>query len=333
MALTPLDFSGLDEVLERENTPAPKNQVAAVLALPIDEIVRDENQPRKTFDQTRLEELAASIKQFGVQQPIYVRPKDDTGYHKIVYGERRWRAARLAGLETIPSVIGNDPKTFSEYAQINENKQRDDLNALEIALFIQERLQNGDEGTFIAQQLGENKSYITRHLSILEAPSVIREAFDTGRLTGPNHVYELNLIYKKNPDAVIKLLSKPGEITLRQIRNITTYKDGDKADVSALDMPIVSPAQITKSSKTEQNLNKVATSQLSSSEEPKQTEQTSFVQRIVTKKLLYGTYNGQPVTVLLDRPCRVIVKYEADGNEEEIDLELLDNLSMIDAKA
>ena len=105
---------------------------APAATLPLSQIESCRNQPRRSFDPEKLEELAESIRQHGVIQPLTVR-KLSSGYYQIIAGERRWRAARMAGLEDIPAVvIEADDRTAMELAMI-ENLQREDLNPIEEA--------------------------------------------------------------------------------------------------------------------------------------------------------------------------------------------------------
>ena len=99
--------------------------------IPIDEIIRDEDQPRREFTTESLEELASSIKEHGVLNPIIVT-RDD-GKYKIVAGERRWRASKLAGLDTVPAIVRTLDAQNRLEISIIENAVRDDLNAIELA--------------------------------------------------------------------------------------------------------------------------------------------------------------------------------------------------------
>src|SRR6478672_5520546 len=112
-------------------------------SLPIDKIRTNENQPRKTFYQESLEELAASIKERGVLQPITVRPLagKDAGLYEIVMGERRYRASKLAGLTHIPAIVKNLSDEEAQADALLENFQREDMNPIEKARAIQGLLQ------------------------------------------------------------------------------------------------------------------------------------------------------------------------------------------------
>jgi ParB family chromosome partitioning protein len=222
-------MKGLDidlDALDSDDVPAagaaiPENQVGIVLELPLDKCY-SEAQARTIFE--GLESLAESMKKHGQMQPIKVAAEDLSGLHKILQGERRWRAARIGGLPTIKVIVEDDARQMTSYAQVAENKDRDGLKPIEFALFIQDRITKfGEKKKFIAEQLGEDASFITRHLAILEAPAPIREAFDAGRLAGADHVYDLSRIHAKNPEAVEEFLAtaQETEITRRQIQDLS----------------------------------------------------------------------------------------------------------------
>lgn len=223
MATAKLDLSALD----LDEAPAaaaaiPENQVGIVLELPLDKCYSKE-QARTIFDEDGLVALAESMKKHGQLQPIKIAAEDLSGLHLILQGERRWRAARIGGLPTIKVIIEEDARQMTSYAQVAENKDRDGLKPIEYALFIQDRISKGDKKKFIAEQLGEDASFITRHLAILEAPPPIREAFDAGRFAGADHVYDLSRIHAKNPEAVEEFLAtaQETEITRRQIQDLS----------------------------------------------------------------------------------------------------------------
>jgi ParB family chromosome partitioning protein len=170
---------GLDALLEREEeAPAP------IQSLPIDQLKPNRFQPRTQFDDAAIEELAASIKAQGVVQPLVVSPDQD-GTYIIVAGERRWRASRRAGLETVPVVVRqvSDDREMLELALV-ENLQRSDLNALEEAeayLSLQEKFGLSQED--IATRVGKARTTVTNALRLLRLPDEVQELLREGRLT------------------------------------------------------------------------------------------------------------------------------------------------------
>lgn len=150
--------------------------------LKLDDIVRDEEQPRREFDKEALEALAASIKEHGVLQPIVVTKED--GKYKIVAGERRWRASRIAGLDKIPAIIRTLDSQNRLELSIIENAQREDLNAIELAtayakLSNQFNLSPED----IAAKVGKSEQTINNTLRLLTLPDDIKKIMVKEKLT------------------------------------------------------------------------------------------------------------------------------------------------------
>ena len=129
-----------DEVVEEVSTETKKVEVKGLNEVNIKDIRPNPNQPRKHFDETALNELAASIKIHGVIQPIVINEEKD-GKYMIIAGERRWRAAKIAGLETIPAYIRNFTEKQIKEISIIENLQREDLNPVEEARAIKELME------------------------------------------------------------------------------------------------------------------------------------------------------------------------------------------------
>ena len=153
-----------------------------IVELKINEVEPNVNQPRKTFDDNKLEELADSIKEHGVIQPIIVTKKDD--YYQIIAGERRWRASKKAGLKTIPAIVRTyDDKKTREVSLI-ENIQRQNLNPLETAKAIKELM---DEHNLtqeeISKSLGKSRSSIANTLRILKLESRVQEMIEQGEIS------------------------------------------------------------------------------------------------------------------------------------------------------
>ncbi len=217
-----LDLSMLDDA--PLNT-VPANQIGAVIALRLDEVEEDPDQPREVFDPEALESLAASIRRRGLQAPIIVRPKA-RGLYRIVHGARRYRASKLAGKDTIPAIIQTDLRQFDSYSQVLENLERADLTPMEIAHFIEKRQAAGDSKAHIAEQLGMKRGVVTWHLALLNAAEPIRHAFDAGRLSSAEQVYALQLLHDKDPEKVETFIASCEEITRRMVRDLGTAING-----------------------------------------------------------------------------------------------------------
>lgn len=153
-----------------------------IIEMKINDIEPNVNQPRKNFDDDKIEDLAASIAEHGVLQPIIVAKKDD--YYQIIAGERRWRASKKAGLKTIPAIVRDyDEKKIREVALI-ENIQRQDLNAIETAKAIKELMEEHSlTQEELAKTLGKSRSAIANTLRILNLDERVQEMVQEGKLT------------------------------------------------------------------------------------------------------------------------------------------------------
>jgi ParB family transcriptional regulator, chromosome partitioning protein len=171
----------------------------------------DANNPRTEFPEVAIDELAADIQQRGILQPLVVHPADGEGRHRIHFGAKRLRAAIRAGLHEVPVVVRDMPA--DRYAQVAENQKRHGLTPLDIARFIREQVDAGESNATIARQLGMNLTTVAHHLSLLELPSELDEALQSGRCTSPRTLHELRKLHADNPEHVQSLLDSGAEIT------------------------------------------------------------------------------------------------------------------------
>jgi ParB family chromosome partitioning protein len=176
---------GLDAIFESEEIVTPKaaKAMAAAGEIALTLIAPNPHQPRTHFDEAALEELADSIRVLGVIQPITVKHQPDDSYI-IISGERRWRAAQLAGLETIPVYVrAADSQTLHEMALV-ENIQRQDLNAMEVAFSLQRLM---DECAMtqesLSERVGKKRSTIANYLRLLHLPDEVQLALKEGYIT------------------------------------------------------------------------------------------------------------------------------------------------------
>ncbi|HTP52337.1 MAG TPA: ParB/RepB/Spo0J family partition protein [Anaeromyxobacteraceae bacterium] len=163
------------------NAAPPPAASRAVMQLPIEAVERSKEQPRKRFDERQLEELAASIREHGVVEPILVRRHGER--YRIVAGERRWRAAQRAGLKDIPALLreAGDREAF-ELALV-ENLQRTDLNAIEEAEAYEFLLkEHGLTQEEVAGRVGKERSTVANGLRLLKLPAEVRDMVRDGRL-------------------------------------------------------------------------------------------------------------------------------------------------------
>ena len=171
---------GLDSLI-----PGPSESGPTQLSAPIGAIVPNPSQPRQEFDQEQLQELAASISRHGVLQPLLVRPQE-TGRYQLIAGERRWRAAGLAGLETVPIVIQADAAAEAEERltlALVENLQRADLNPIELATAFEQLAQSGWTQERIATQVGKSRAAVANLLRLRRLPDPIQRLVARGALS------------------------------------------------------------------------------------------------------------------------------------------------------
>lgn len=226
--MRPLDLSGLEAF---KASSLLEDATGQPLELPLEFVDFDPKQPRRHIQQETLAELAETVRADGVLQPICVRPhREHKGRYVINHGERRVRAARLAGLTTIPAFIRDD---VDPYAQAIENMQRDDLLPLDLAAFITEREQAGDLRAEIARRLGKPASLITEVAELAAAPAPIRQLHDEGRCRDVRSLYLLVRTHRQEPQAVEQLLSGKGIVTREQVERLAATQGVVRARSSA----------------------------------------------------------------------------------------------------
>ena len=178
--------TGLGKGLDALFGPVPEEEQQkendVLKNLKITEVEPNRGQPRKNFNQEALEELAESIKEYGLIQPIIVTQKD--GYYSIIAGERRWRACKLAGLEEIPAIVREDDERKNNEIALIENIQREDLNPFEKALGIKNLMETyGLTQEEVSKKLGKSRSAIANTVRILNLEPRVLEFAKQGKLT------------------------------------------------------------------------------------------------------------------------------------------------------
>jgi ParB family chromosome partitioning protein len=171
------------EALLPTTKPAPMPELPEVQHLRIDAVVPNRYQPRQTFSPQELTELAASLKQSGLLQPVLVRRKGD-GMYELISGERRWRAARQAGMETIQAVVRNCSDEETILFALVENLQREDLNPMEMAHAYQRMMNEfGLTQDIIAQRVGCERSSIANIVRLLNLPTEVQQLIEANQLS------------------------------------------------------------------------------------------------------------------------------------------------------
>ena len=168
-----------------EPAPAPRQRPGSARELSVELIKPNPNQPRRTFDQEELNALAETIKEHGIVQPIVVRPSPSrAGEYEIIAGERRWRAAQIAGLHQVPTVEKDFDDLETLKVAIVENLQRQNLNAIEEAMAFSQLMDRfGYNQQAIAGTIGKSRVYVTNTLRLLALPKEVQELVKDGKLS------------------------------------------------------------------------------------------------------------------------------------------------------
>ncbi len=163
---------GLDSIISMSEIRTEGS--SAISEIPIASIEPNPEQPRTTFSSDRLEELAASIRELGIVQPLTLR-KTETGTYQIIAGERRWRAARAAGLSSVPAYVRTASDSEVTEMALIENIQREDLNAIEVALAFKKLIETYRlTQERLSERLGKKRATIANHLRLLKLPAEIQ---------------------------------------------------------------------------------------------------------------------------------------------------------------
>lgn len=205
---------GLDALIPTD-TVQPEGS-SSINEIEIELIHANPNQPRREFDEEALQELADSIREIGIIQPITLRKMDD-GTYEIIAGERRWRASKLAGLAKVPAYIRTaDDENVMEMALI-ENIQREDLNAVEIALAYQHLLEQYElTQERLSERVGKKRTTITNYLRLLKLPAVVQVGLQKREI---DMGHARALLSLDNPTLQIKLFNqiKRDHLSVRKV--------------------------------------------------------------------------------------------------------------------
>lgn len=204
----------IDRPVEERKAPVPLERY-----VPIEFVSRNPRNPRRIFTEAELEDLAQSIREHGIVQPIVVRPAPENREHfELIAGERRWRAAQRAGLTEIPVILRDvDDRVALELAII-ENVQRADLNPVEEAMGYQLLIDDHDyTQADLAQVIGKSRSHVANTLRLLKLPPEVQGLINDGALTAG---HARTLITMENPHAVAQRIVKEG-LSVRQVEALS----------------------------------------------------------------------------------------------------------------
>ena len=225
---------GLDALISADDALTSQDAPSSINEVELDMIHANPAQPRKDFDQQALEELADSIRNIGIIQPITLRQEAD-GTYLIVAGERRFRASQLAGLETIPAYIRKvSDDSVMEMALI-ENIQREDLNAIEVALAYQQlQAKGGLTQEELAQRVGKSRGAVANYMRLLKLPAEIQLALKEKKLS-MGHARAMLPV--EDPEQQVKLfhLTIEQDLSVRRVEQLVKdYAEGRILDFNEL---------------------------------------------------------------------------------------------------
>lgn len=195
-----------------------ETQAGGVMYVDINDIKPNENQPRKVFDEAKIEELANSISSYGLIQPIILR-KAEKGF-EIVAGERRWRAARKANLSKVPCIMKELSDEENMVISIIENMQREDLNPIEEAEALSQMIQRfGFSQEEVAKSVGKSRSYVTNSLRLLKLPKKILDFVQSGQISSGHAKMLIGVEDEKKQMLLAEKVVKE-EISVREIEKL-----------------------------------------------------------------------------------------------------------------
>lgn len=227
---------GLDALLSLDTETE-----GSITEIDISKIEAGVNQPRRNFDDESLQELASSIKEHGILQPVLVRPRGDI--YEIIAGERRWRAAELAGLTQIPAVVKEMDDVKAAEISLIENIQRDDLSIIEESLAYKNLVDKyGYTQEMIGEKIGKSRSHVTNCLRILGLPDDILDMIDKKILSAGHARALLALGNDKERQRVAREIAE-GNLTVRETEKIVKRKRRKRVKVETKELKI-KPAEI-----------------------------------------------------------------------------------------
>lgn len=202
----------------KDETAPVETQAGGVMYVDINDIKPNENQPRKVFDEAKIEELANSISSYGLIQPIILR-KAEKGF-EIVAGERRWRAARKANLSKVPCIMKELSDEENMVISIIENMQREDLNPIEEAEALSQMIQRfGFSQEEVAKSVGKSRSYVTNSLRLLKLPKKILDFVQSGQISSGHAKMLIGVEDEKKQMLLAEKVVKE-EISVREIEKL-----------------------------------------------------------------------------------------------------------------
>lgn len=250
---------GLDSLISMNDIQTDGS--SAINEIELDLITPNPEQPRRIFNEETLDELANSIRELGIVQPLSLRDAGD-GTYQIIAGERRWRAARLAGLQTVPAYVRTASDAEVTEMALIENIQREDLNAIEVALAFRKLIDTYNlTQDRLSERIGKNRATIANHLRLLKLPAEIQlglrdRKLDMGHarallsVADPKEQLKLyNLIVKeglsvRRVEELVRELNTPDQEIPKEEKPVKSGKDYGRFDVFAHNLADFSPTPV-----------------------------------------------------------------------------------------
>ncbi|QSQ54834.1 ParB/RepB/Spo0J family partition protein (plasmid) [Xanthomonas translucens pv. undulosa] len=316
-----LGLDGLGDLSSLLDEPQAANAApGGPQELPLDLIDEDPHQPRTAdnpgFSPESIAEIGETIKLRGVKSPISVRDNQDVpGRYLINHGARRYRGSKWAEKTTIPAFIDND---YNEADQVIENLQRNELTAREIADFIGRELAKDKKKSEIAKEIGKSPAFVTQHVTLLDLPEPIAQAFNTGRAKDVTVINELVTAFKKNPEEVGAWLADDSqELTRGSVKLLREYLEDKRNQEGGRDPNTVDA--FTGKTDAEDGEGEQGSQDDAKGKEPKEPDPDKLKKAIIQVK-----HDDRPARLILNRrpPAEgwAWLKYEDDGQEFEADL-------------
>jgi ParB family chromosome partitioning protein len=318
----------LEELAPLDNLAAlerPTGQAGSPLMLPLHLIDEDPAQPRVEFDEESLQELAATIAQRGVKQPISVRPHPvEPGRWMLNFGARRLRGSKLAGKSEIPVFVDEAADSFD---QVIENEQRDALRPIDLALFVKRQLNGGMTRAAIARRLGKSAMYITYVCALVDPPDWLMNVYRAGKCRGLRELHELRRLHDLVPQQVEAFVAS---VELVSRGNLAAFQSQIEAQgkVSTTDTSSRQVAQRTDRCPSERRDG--SPREVSSPSRPPQTEPTK--QASASLPVVLGTIDGVHVRVVTEsapvQGTHVFVVLDGEGARRSVPIAALQSLRL-----
>ena len=227
------EFENFDEAVAGiESMPVDKPGADGIVQMPVDKLVPNPGQPRKNFDETELKELSDSITEHGIIQPIIAADAGD-GTYIIIAGERRTRAARLAGLSEVPVIIRHYTDQKRMEVSLIENIQRTDLNPIEEAVAYKNLMDfSGLSQDELAAKVGKNRSTVANSLRLLKLPAEVQRSLEHGKIS-PGHARALLSVNDEKSREKLYNELLTGELSVREAERRAAALNGATADTQS----------------------------------------------------------------------------------------------------